>query len=530
MTRRSSAAHRKGLHADEIRQVNPNQVFYSPGGRRGWILLTILVLVGCFVAVAVDWARTVTTELPPQATRYNTSVNYPREVADAVTKCAKTDGQYGDNGSLEMPVIGTGVFQRVIKVVHDGGTDYAVDPFTGQVYRPLTQLEAHGARCGYAVEEFGTVPVHTLILTYDDGPSGQWTPLILGILDHYNVHATFFNIGSQDLLYQQEFLSALAHGNAVGNHSYTHPELITLTNLQARDQLLATARVQAELGDYQTRIWRTPYQGGDTVSAGNGMFDTLVGQQLGFTEVGFTSDTSDYALVGKEIPPPPLSPSPSSAGQVVIMHDGGGNRSSTVTLTGKIIREGLSDGYHFMTIPQLLAEQPGWHGPVISRGVPPTRVDTAGYWLEAYGSVFKGFYASLIRIMTVIIIVISLLILLGAAADRIFSYRNAPDWYPDEHGILIPCWKESKVIRNTVERVLHCGEGLPFPLRIVLVDDGSADNDPADPTWESPGPGLVPWQCRCLQSARPGRQFPLSLLRPAAAHLKTRGPQPDWQR
>ena len=221
-----------------------------------------------------------------------------------------------------------------------------------------------------------------------------------------------------------------------------------------------------------------------TVSAGNGMFDTLVGQQLGFTEVGFTSDTSDYALVGKEIPPPPLSPSPSSAGQVVIMHDGGGNRSSTVALTKKIIREGLSDDYTFMTIPQLLAEQPGWHGPVISRGVPPTRVDTAGYWLEAYGSVFKGFYASLIRIMTVIIIVISLLILLGAAADRIFSYRNAPDWYPDELGILIPCWKESKVIRNTVERVLHCGEGLPFPLRIVLVDDGSADNDPADTTWE----------------------------------------------
>ena len=214
------------------------------------------------------------------------------------------------------------------------------------------------------------------------------------------------------------------------------------------------------------------------------MFDTLVGQQLGFTEVGFTSDTSDYALVGKEIPPPPLSPSPSSAGQVVIMHDGGGNRSSTVALTGKIIREGLSDGYKFMTIPQLLAEQPGWHGPVISRGVAPTRVDTAGYWLEAYGSVLKGFYASLIRIMTVIIIVISVLILLGAAADRIFSYRKAPDWHPDELGVLIPCWKESKVIRNTVERVLHCGEGLPFPLRIVLVDDGSADNDPDDTTWE----------------------------------------------
>jgi len=487
MTKRSPGrgAHTKGLHADEIREVNPDQVFYSPGGRRGWILLTILVLVGCFIAVAVDWASVVTTELPPTAAHYNTSVNYPREVADAVTKCAKTEGQYGDNGSLEMPVIGTGVFQRVVKVVPDGGTYYAVDPFTGQVYRPLTQLEAHASsRCGYAVEEFGTVPAHTLILTYDDGPEDPWTAKMLGVLDAYNVHATFFNIGDEDLAYEQAFRSVLAHGNAVGNHSLTHPELITLTNSQARYQLVETIRLQAQIGDYSTRIWRTPYQGGDLVSAGNGMFDTLVGQQLGLTEVGFTSDTSDYALAGKEIPPPPLSRDPNSPGQVVIMHDGGGNRASTVALSAKIIREGKSDGYTFMTIPQLLAEQPGWHGPVISRNVRPTRVDTAGYWLEAYAPALKGFYADLIRYMTVIIIVISALILLGAAADRIFSYRRAPVWHPDELGILIPCWKESKVIRNTVERVLHCAEGLPFPLRIVLVDDGSADNDPSDKTWE----------------------------------------------
>src|SRR5215472_11115294 len=240
----------------------------------------------------------------------------------------------------------------------------------------------------------------------------------------------------------------------------------------------------AKVGDYRTRIWRTPYQGGDQPSVGNGMFATLVGQQLGFTEVGFTSDTSDYALAGKEIPPPPLSRDPNSPGMVVIMHDGGGNRASTVVLTRKIIREGQSDGYKFMTVPQLLAEQPGWSGPLISRGVPPTRVDTAGYWLQAYASIFRQWYGDFIRIMTVIIMVISGLVLLGAALDRWLSYRRPPRWHPDELGVLIPCWKESKVIRNTVERVLRVSADLPFPLHIVLVDDGSADRDPSDRTWE----------------------------------------------
>ena len=495
MTKRSPAGH--NLHADEIGNVRPNQVFYSPGARRGWALLTVLVLAACFVAVSVDWARVATTQLPGDAARYNTSVNYPREVADAVFKCAKTNGQYGDNGSLQVPVIGSGVFQRVVKIVHDGGTDYAVDPFTGQVYRPLTQLEAHASRCGYAVEEFGTVPAHTLILTYDDGPEQPWTAQLLGILDAYHVHATFFNIGDEDIAYEEAFRSVLAHGNAVGNHSLTHPELITLSNAAARDQLLATARIMAQVGNYSTRIWRTPYQGGDPVSAGNGMFDTLVGQQLGFTEVGFTSDTSDYALAGKEIPPPPLSRSPDSPGQVVIMHDGGGNRASTMVLSAKIIREGKSDGYTFMTIPQLLAEQPGWSGPVISRGIQPTKVDTAGYWQQAYTSVLRSFYGVLIRYLTVIIIVISALVLLCAGLDRWLTYRRAPDWHPDALGVLIPCWKESKVIRYTVQRILDCAAGLPYPVHIVLVDDGSADNDPDDKTWEIMGelvaahPGVV---------------------------------------
>jgi cellulose synthase/poly-beta-1,6-N-acetylglucosamine synthase-like glycosyltransferase/peptidoglycan/xylan/chitin deacetylase (PgdA/CDA1 family) len=495
MTSRSSAA--KSAHADEISGSRPNQVFYSPGARRGWILLTILVLIGCSVAVSIAWARAATTQLPGTAARYNTSVNYPREIADSVFKCAKTNGQYGDSGSMQVPVIGTGVFQRVVKIVHDGGTDYAVDPFTSQVYRPLTQLEAHATRCGYAVEEFGTVPAHTLILTYDDGPEQPWTAQLLGILEAYHVHATFFNIGDEDLAYEQAFRSVLAHGNAVGNHSLTHPELITLSNTAARNQLVATARIMAQVGDYSTRIWRTPYQGGDPVSAGNGLFDTLMGQQLGFTEVGFTSDTSDYALAGKEIPPPPLSRNPNSPGQVVIMHDGGGNRASTMTLSAKIIREGQSDGYKFMTIPQLLAEQPGWSGPVYSLGIHPTNVDTAGYWLQAYSSVFKSFYAVLIRYLTVIIIVISLLVLVGAGLDRWLTYRKAPVWEPDSLGILIPCWKESKVIQYTVQRVLDCTAGLSFPVHIVLVDDGSADSDPDDKTWEIMGelvaahPGVI---------------------------------------
>lgn len=481
MVQRSPAANGVSASDDYVH----SQVFYSPGARRGWALLTILVLVGSLVAIGVRWAQVQTSRLLPTAARYNTSVNFPSQVANAVRSCAKTAGQYGANGAMQVPVIGTGVFQRVVRIVQDGDAAYAVDPFSGKIVRPLTALEMHATRkCGYAVDEFGTVPRHTLILTYDDGPSAQWTPRLLGILDAYHVHATFFNIGVNILANQQVFRTVLAHGNAIGNHTLDHPRLWLISATSARNELTENARIMAEVAHYQTRIWRTPYGGGDPVSVGNDILATLVGQQLGFTEVGFTNDTSDYALVGKEIPPPPLSSSPDSPGMVIIMHDGGGNRSSTMTLSKKVIREAQSRGYKFMTVPQLLAEQPGYAtGPIIGT-TKPTPVDYAGYWLRAYSPVFVRWYMNFIRYMTIILIVVSGLILVGAALDRWLSYRRPPQWHPKELGILIPCWKESKVIRNTVERVLAAGAGLPFPLRIVLVDDGSADNDPSDTTWE----------------------------------------------
>lgn len=480
MTQVSPVAHGGGASEDPRR----GQVFYSRGARRGWALLTVFVFLGCLIAVAVQWARVQTTVPLPTTVGYNNSVSYPRQIADAMLRCAKTGGQYGDNGVLQVPVLGTGVFQRVVRIVPDGAARYAVDPFTGRVIRPLTALETHAVRsCRYAVEEYGTVPPRTVILTYDDGPSAQWTPQLLGILQAYHVNATFFNIGTSVLANAHVFRSVLAHDNSIGNHTLNHPELYLLGDAAARRELVANARVMAAMDDYHTVIWRTPYGGGDAVSVGNNVFATLVGQQLGLTEVGFTEDAADYQTGAKEIPPPRLSADPNAAGTLVVMHDGGGNRSATLTYTKELIREARSLGYKFMTVPQLLAQQPGFSGPVTSR-TNSTLSDGAAYWVLDAGAAFKQVYGAFIRTMTVVIIVISGLVLLSAAIDRWLSYRRPPQWHPQALGVLIPCWKESKVIRHTVERVVDCGAGLPFPLQIVLVDDGSADNDPADTTWE----------------------------------------------
>lgn len=65
-------------------------------------------------------------------------------------------------------------------------------------------------------------------LTFDDGPSPRSTPVVLRLLEHYNLHATFFVIGEKAALYPELVESILAHGHSIGNHSWDHDYFLML--------------------------------------------------------------------------------------------------------------------------------------------------------------------------------------------------------------------------------------------------------------------------------------------------------------
>src|ERR1700677_2390586 len=241
---------------EPIAIIVKEQIFHSPGGRRGRFALVLVALLTAIGVVGWQWGIHVTAAPSSTAHTYNSSPQYPSEIAAAMASCGMTHGEYGPDGTSEVPVIGSGIFQRVVLIVPDGSTSYAVNPFTGQVVQPLTSLQQHATQdCRYAIQEYGQVPKNTIVLVYTNGPDMQWTPRLLGVLQYYHVDATFFNSGASILADPQEFSAEISTGNVIGDQSLDNPDLTDQTGAQARQELVTSARIMAVDGHYQSLLF-----------------------------------------------------------------------------------------------------------------------------------------------------------------------------------------------------------------------------------------------------------------------------------
>ena len=449
------------------------QIFYSPAARRGLYVLVLVAFLLSATAVGWQWGLARAAKPLPAAASYNTSASYASGIATQLSRCGQENGEFGPGGTLQVPVIGQGVFQRVVRIVVNGSAAFAVDPFTGKVVQPLTSLQRHATRgCRYAIQEYGTIPQNTVVLAYDSSPTAQWTPRLLGILQAYNVHATFFNTGTNILANPQILQAEVNSGNVVGNQTLDNPGLTHQTGAQAQQEIVTNARIIATTGRYQSHLFYTPSVGASEQAVKQNLFATLVGQQLGFVDVNLANNSWDYQVSAHQVP----SLQRNGAGVALVFHDGGGSETSTLQSSINLIRRAESLGYNFITIPQLLKSQ-DFQAPVADR-IQPSLDDRVGYLLYWGPHVLQAkLLQDLMRYMTIFIGLISLSWILAAAWGRYYNYRKPPSWHPDKVSVLIPAWNESKVIRRTVESILRYP--YEFAVEIVIVDDGSTDN-----TWE----------------------------------------------
>jgi peptidoglycan-N-acetylglucosamine deacetylase len=182
-------------------------------------------------------------------------------------------------------------------------------------------------------------------LTFDDGPSG-YTPAFLSILRSEGVHATFFQIGQQVGGQSTIEKAILDQGSALADHSWSHPDL-SRGGAFARDQLSRTkSAITSASGGYVPCLYRPPY--GATSSA-----LVSVGDSLGMKSVLWDVDTNDWQLPGTSAIVSRVL-NGVRPGSIVLMHDGGGNRSQGQAALRPIIRGLKERGYRFATVPELL--------------------------------------------------------------------------------------------------------------------------------------------------------------------------------
>ncbi len=203
------------------------------------------------------------------------------------------------------------------------------------------------ARHGRRLLPAGAAP--QVALTFDDGPNPPYTGQILDILARYQVPATFFCIGLQASAHPGDVARLAAAGHGLGNHTWSHPFLPDLSRAQLAEQLDRTdeAVARAAGAGGGPGLFRPPY--------GSRSADVLrwLGER-GTPIVLWDVDPSDWARPGAAVIAGRVLLQ-TRPGTIILMHDGGGDRSQTVAALPLVIEGLLERGYHFTRAGHLLA-------------------------------------------------------------------------------------------------------------------------------------------------------------------------------
>jgi peptidoglycan-N-acetylglucosamine deacetylase len=199
-------------------------------------------------------------------------------------------------------------------------------------------------------------------LTFDDGPSPEFTPKILDILKEQRVSAAFFMVGRHVQKYPEVARRVFREGHDIGNHTFSHRDLVPATRATIIKEITEADKIISEVIGVQTRLFRPPR---GIIS--NGARRILV--ELGFTTVLWTVSAVDWRGVApramvrrilRHIKP----------GGIVLFHDSGallrsegGSRGNTVEALPLVIEELRKRGYEIIPLSRLLEELAGSEAP-----------------------------------------------------------------------------------------------------------------------------------------------------------------------
>jgi len=327
----------------------------------------------------------------------------------------------------------------------------------------------------YIIRRGGALP-GKLALTFDDGPDPEWTPAILQILKDKHAPGAFFMIGSNMEAHPGLVLQVLKDGHEVGNHTYTHPNLADTPPTAVRLELNATQRLFQALTGRSLTLFRSPYLSDSNPSDADEIEPIKAAQALGYIEVTSNLDTLDWEQLTTQqmmgqVTKALYNPNPDLRGNIVLMHDSGGDRSKTLALLPQLIDSLRAKGFQFVPLSELV----GKSRDDVMPSLPITMslyADRAVFLSLSYVAQFL-YYCFL---GAIVLGVARLFVLAGLALWKRLRGVGTPMPGTGEAQrvtVLIPAFNEEKVIVTTIERILSSD----YPnLEVLVIDDGSKDH------------------------------------------------------
>lgn len=366
---------------------------------------------------------------------------------------------------------GTGELLSVTSRPADGVRTIEVDPQTGDIDdETYTTVPTP-----YVIRRFGASPKQ-IALTFDDGPDPTWTPQILDILKAQNVPATFFIVGENGAAHPDLLQREVADGDDVGNHSYTHPNISAIPASLAELELNATQRLFEATTGRSMRLFRPPYLGDADPTSAADVAPIDMAQRMGYVTVGLRVDPDDWqrpdaGTIVQRVVEGIETPDPDARGNIVLLHDAGGDRSQTVAALPKLIETLRAKGYSFVTVSTLAGMTREQAMPIVLGGSKAGLVTRPMFTtLNIAGEVLQSLFAA-----AIVLGLARVVFLCGLAlVNRLQDHRPKPEALLPEPlvTVLIPAHNEEKVIVSAVERIVA---STYRNIQILVVDDGSAD-------------------------------------------------------
>jgi cellulose synthase/poly-beta-1,6-N-acetylglucosamine synthase-like glycosyltransferase/peptidoglycan/xylan/chitin deacetylase (PgdA/CDA1 family)/spore germination protein YaaH len=364
--------------------------------------------------------------------------------------------------------VGNGEFLTVEESRAEGLRRAAVDAH-GRVTMDYERFPLHLTVCHQ-----GRGPHDAVALTFDDGPDAHWTPQILDILKAYQVKAAFFMVGTKMEKNPDLVRRIKAEGHEVGVHTYTHPNLAEVSDERVRLELNATQRLIESLTGHSTVLFRPPYNADARPENPEEISPLLAAQELGYLAVSNAIDSKDWLRPGAEKILGVIKAARNN-GNVILLHDAGGNRRQTVEALPLILDWLRVRGDRVVSLGQLLGVPPEQLMPVSAREKEPLLRLVAGGGFGVLHLTEEFLWAFMI-VAGALVLLRSLTVAVLAAFHRRGPRRPvalAAEVFVPPVSVLMPAYNEEKVIRRTLAALL--ATDYPGKLEVVVVDDGSTD-------------------------------------------------------
>ncbi|MGW2303354.1 bifunctional polysaccharide deacetylase/glycosyltransferase family 2 protein [Streptomyces sp. NPDC001809] len=313
------------------------------------------------------------------------------------------------------------------------------------------------------------IPDHTVVLSFDDGPSPEWTPKILDVLAAHDIRADFFVTGAMTTRHPELIRQIVAGGHEIGVHSFTHPDLVYQSETRISWELAQTQLALAGVAGVHSALFRPPYSS-DASALDDWNYPVIkyVGSH-GYLTAFIDRDTHDWKRPGVDAIVEAAMPRKPGDGELVLLHDAGGDRAETLAALEQIIVKLKGEGYRFATISEAL-------------GATNATVPVDGYQLWAG----KGYiWATQVAVLTLPVLVallavvgflnfgrFALMLVLAPLHARRSRRRDA--WGPpvtEPVTVLVPAYNERECIANTLNSLAASD----YPIEVLVIDDGSTD-------------------------------------------------------